>query len=64
MEKFKELKKIISSIDSDVEKFYASNNNAAGTRVRKSMLEIKNLSQEIRKEVTELKEKFKGEAKK
>ena len=38
----------------DAEKF-ADGNNSAGTRVRKNMQAIKNLAQEVRKEVQEQK---------
>ena len=64
MKKFNEVKNIIASIEADVEKFVKSNNNAAGTRVRKAMQEVKNLTQDIRKEVIVMKEKIKAEPKK
>jgi len=37
----------------DHDKFFASGNNAAGTRVRKAMQEVKTLAQELRVEVQE-----------
>jgi hypothetical protein len=39
----------------DAEKFYNSGNNAAGTRVRKGMMDLKNLAQAVRTEVQESK---------
>jgi len=63
MEKFKQLKQILASTEVDAEKFFNSANSAAGTRVRKAMQEVKNLTQEIRKEVTSIKEATKAEAK-
>ena len=42
------------SADQDTEKF-VEGNNSAGTRVRKYMQSIKNLAQEVRKEVQEQK---------
>jgi len=54
MLKFEKLKEIIAAAEDDVIKFEAGN-NAAGTRVRKAMQDIKVLAQEIRKEVTEKK---------
>jgi len=39
----------------DHEKFFASGNNTAGTRVRKVMQEVKTLAQELRVEVQEAK---------
>ena len=45
------------SLEGDFEKFYDKENQAAGTRVRKGMQELKNLAQEIRVEVQETKNK-------
>lgn len=45
------------SLEGDFEKFYDKENQAAGTRVRKGMQELKNLSQEIRVEVQDIKNK-------
>ena len=39
----------------EAEKFYDKGNKAAGTRLRKGLQEIKNLSQEIRINVSEMK---------
>lgn len=55
MEKFTKVKEVLASIEADAEKFYNAGNSAAGTRVRKAMQELKNLAQEIRTEVTEIK---------
>ena len=57
MKKFEELKALIASIEVDAEKFYSKGNSAAGTRVRKGMQDLKNLAQEIRTEVQDLKNK-------
>ncbi|MFZ9981984.1 MAG: histone H1 [Cyclobacteriaceae bacterium] len=57
MKKFEELKALIASIEIDAEKFYSKGNSAAGTRVRKGMQDLKNLAQQIRSEVQELKNK-------
>ena len=59
MEKFTQVKNLITSLEADVEKFYKKGNSAAGTRVRKGMQDLKNLAQEIRAEVTEIKNKEK-----
>jgi len=56
MAKFAQLKSIINDAEHDAEKFYKSNNHAAGTRL-KSLQQIKTLAQEIRQEVTDLKNK-------
>ena len=55
MKRYEELKNLILSLEGDFVKFYDKTNSAAGTRVRKGMQDIKNLAQEIRVEVQELK---------
>ena len=57
MKRFDELKDLVMSLEADFQKFYEKENQAAGTRVRKGMQELKNLSQEIRVEVQEIKNK-------
>lgn len=57
MQKFQELKDLIASLESDIDKFYNKGNSAAGTRVRKGMQELKTIAQAIRAEVQELKNK-------
>lgn len=59
MEKFNQLKELVASMEADAEKFYVKNSGAAGTRVRKTLQEIKTLAQDIRNEVTEIKNKEK-----
>jgi hypothetical protein len=55
MEKFSKVKELLASVEADAEKFYNAGNNAAGTRVRKAMQDLKVLAQEIRSEVTDKK---------
>jgi len=55
MEKFEKVKELVSAIEADVTKFYDAGNAAAGTRVRKTMQDLKVLAQEIRAEVTDKK---------
>lgn len=55
MNRFAQLRDLVMSLESDFEKFYDKNNNAAGTRVRKGMQELKNLAQDIRVEVQDKK---------
>lgn len=57
MSRFEELKAMVEAMEEDFQKFYEKGNKAAGTRVRKGMLELKNKAQEIRVEVQELKNK-------
>lgn len=51
MSRFTQLQDLVNSLEGDFEKFYDKGNNAAGTRVRKGMQDMKNLAQEIRLEV-------------
>ncbi|MEM7343461.1 MAG: histone H1 [Chloroflexota bacterium] len=52
---FEELKSLVESLEADFNKFYDKGNKAAGTRVRKGMLDLKNKAQEIRVEVQDIK---------
>tara|TARA_R110001632_G_scaffold176033_1_gene295728 strand:- start:1686 stop:1859 length:174 start_codon:yes stop_codon:yes gene_type:complete len=52
MEKFEKLKEIIESMSEDVAKFDEKSNKAAGTRVRQSLQQIKNVAQELRVEIS------------
>lgn len=45
---------LLDQLQSEVEKF-DQGNNAAGTRVRKGMMDIKRMAQEVREEVTAVK---------
>lgn len=55
MDKFNELKGIVDALEADFGKFYNDGNNAAGTRVRKGMQELKTLAQDIRLNVQDIK---------
>lgn len=57
MKRFEQLKELVDSLEADFSKFYDKENSAAGTRVRKGMQDLKNLSQEIRIEVQDMKNK-------
>ncbi len=57
MSRFEELEALVESMKEDFGKFYDGGNKAAGTRVRKGMLDLKNFAQEIRVEVQEVKNK-------
>jgi hypothetical protein len=57
MKRFNEVKDLILALEGDFEKFYDKKNQAAGTRVRKGMQDLKNLAQEIRIEVQDIKNK-------
>ncbi|MFN0047495.1 MAG: histone H1 [Cytophagales bacterium] len=55
MKRFEEIKNLILSLEGDFEKFYDKANQAAGTRVRKGMQDMKTLAQDIRTEVQNMK---------
>ncbi len=55
MSKFSEVKNLVMSLEADFEKFYDKGNQAAGTRVRKGVQDLKNLAQAIRTEVQDKK---------
>ena len=55
MKRFEQIRDLVASLEGDFEKFYDKKNQAAGTRVRKGMQDIKNLGQEIRVEVQNMK---------
>ncbi|SOD13868.1 histone H1 [Pedobacter xixiisoli] len=57
MNSFEKLKELIAATEADATAFYAKGNKAAGTRLRKAYMEIKNLASAGRNEVTELKNK-------
>ncbi|MHB9148169.1 MAG: histone H1 [Candidatus Amoebophilus sp.] len=51
MKEFESLLKHVKALEEDFIKFYDKDNKAAGTRIRKGMLEIKQIAQRIRLEV-------------
>ena len=53
MENFNELKELVTTLEADVVKFYEKDNKAAGVRVRKTLQQIKTVSQTMRNEVSE-----------
>ena len=55
MKRFDELRDLVMSLEGDFQKFYDKKNQAAGTRVRKGMQDLKNLAQDIRVEVQDIK---------
>lgn len=57
MKNYNKLKELVEGAESDFAKFYDKGNAAAGTRVRKAMQDMKGLAQDIRKEVTDKKNK-------
>jgi hypothetical protein len=55
--RFEELEKLVMDLKDDFSKFYEKDNQAAGTRVRKGMQDLKELAQSIRLEVQDIKNK-------
>jgi hypothetical protein len=55
MTRFDEVKNLVMSLEGDFDKFYDKQNQAAGTRVRKGMQDLKTLAQDIRAEVQDTK---------
>ncbi len=58
-DKYQKLVDFVNSLEPDFNKFYEKGQAAAGTRVRKGMSELKNMAQEIRTDVQEIKNKRK-----
>ena len=57
MSRFVEIRDLVLSLEGDFEKFYDKGNQAAGTRIRKGMQDLKTLAQEIRIQVQDEKNK-------
>lgn len=55
MTRFEEIKNLVMSLEGDFDKFYDKKNQAAGTRVRKGMQDLKTMAQQIRSEVQDQK---------
>jgi len=55
MSRIEQMKSLIDQLEPDMVKFYDKGNKAAGTRARKTLQEIKKVSQEIRLEIQDMK---------
>lgn len=55
LNKYNELVTLLEEIKDDAEKFFVKGNKAAGTRVRKSMQDVKRIAQEIRLQISDTK---------
>lgn len=51
MSRIQQMKDLLDQLEPDMVKFYEKDNKAAGTRARKTLQEIKKVSQEIRLEI-------------
>ncbi|MBS1519048.1 MAG: histone H1 [Bacteroidetes bacterium] len=63
MEKINELHKYLEDMKPDIEKFYEKGQNAAGTRLRKQLNELRKKAAEIRKDIQEERVRRKAEGK-
>lgn len=54
MEKFSQLQAILDGMKVDLEKFYNKSQNAAGTRLRKELNNLRKLAADIRKDIQDL----------
>jgi hypothetical protein len=61
MEKFNQLLKQVQDMEADFQKFYEKGQSAAGTRIRKSLSDLKKRAQDLREEVQEVKNSRKPE---
>ena len=55
MDKYQQLVDFVQSLEVDFHKFYVKGQAAAGTRVRKGLSELRKLSQDVRKNVQDVK---------
>jgi hypothetical protein len=53
--RFNEIYELIKALEGDFQKFYEKDNQAAGTRIRKGMQDLKIIAQNIRAQVQEMK---------
>jgi ABC-type Zn uptake system ZnuABC Zn-binding protein ZnuA len=54
-DRYSELIQHLEAMKEDFEKFYVKGKNAAGTRLRKNLQELRRLAQEIRTEIQAIK---------
>ncbi len=57
MSRINDVKSLMAELEEDLVKFYEKGNKAAGTRARKQLQDLKKLSQEIRLEIQDIKNK-------
>lgn len=55
MEKYENIQKLVTEMGKDVNSFYVKGNASAGTRVRKRMMELKGLAQDLRVHIQSVK---------
>jgi archaellum component FlaC len=62
MEKINEIKAMLEDMGKDLEKFYSKGQNSAGTRLRKSLNEVRKKCQEMRNEIQTIRQDRKSQA--
>jgi hypothetical protein len=62
MEKINEIKAMLDDMGKDLEKFYSKGQNSAGTRLRKSLNEIRKKCQEMRNDIQNIRQERKSQA--
>lgn len=55
MSRMDEINEIVGNLQTAMDKFYNKGNKAAGTRARKHLMALKNISHEVRQEIQERK---------
>lgn len=55
MSRIEQMNNLVEELEPNMVKFYEKGNKAAGTRARKTLQEIKKVSQEIRLEIQDMK---------
>ena len=55
MSRMDEINGIVSELQTEMSKFYDKGNKAAGTRARKHLMDLKNLTHQVRQEIQEKK---------
>lgn len=53
--RYAELQKLVAGMAADFQKFFGDGNKAAGTRVRNAMQDLKKFAQDVRNEVSAIK---------
>ena len=54
MEKLQQIRETLDGMQKDVEKFYDKGQNAAGTRIRKELNNIRKIAADMRKEIQDI----------
>ncbi|MFO0962401.1 MAG: hypothetical protein U0625_05780 [Phycisphaerales bacterium] len=62
MEAYERMKKLIAEVDDDIKKAVGGN-KAAGTRVRKTMQEVKECAQAVRQDILNMRDSSEGDGK-